>query len=299
MGLFVTEDWLRANYSLSDGTEIHLPVDCRLTPAARTLISDHHLVIKYLDEQGRLYVEKSTQGMHNTADLTDDAGERAELLAHSGEGVLLKPVHGLTSQDHYEEAACQLCQQGVQQKPDTMTHLNAHTLVSKADPRLAFRAKLDSTIAVAVWLQGEISEEAQGWLSDIRSVLGNIMRADAMDETLPHFVIGGLDEKAIHRLSHTPLPYLEHDHIVPSVEHGRDVRLLNLLRTSIRETEIAAAQIFIDRDFRVTRPDLMQGLNRLSSAVYVLMLLCLRLTQNKPWLSKDALIQALSLKDER
>lgn len=290
MGLFVTEDWLRANYSLSDGTEIHLPADCRLTPAARTLISDHHLVIKYLDEQGRLFVEKSAEERINEPD---------ELLVQSGEGVILKPVHGLTSQDQYEEAACQLCQQGVHKKPDTMTHLNAHTLVSKADPRLAFRAKLDSTIAVAVWLQGEISTEAQGWLSDIRSVLGNIMRADAMDEPLPHFVIGGLDEKAIHRLSHSPLPYLEHDHIVPSVEHGQDVRLLNLLRTSIRECEIAAAQIFIDRDFRVIRPDLMQGLNRLSSAVYVLMLLCLRLTHNKPWLTKEALLQALTLKDER
>lgn len=276
MGLFVTEDWLRANYSLSDGTEIHLPADCRLTPAARTLISDHHLVIKYLDEQGRLFVENENNATQQTTETPQ-----------------LKNVHGLTSQDSYTLSSCQLCQQEVVKKPDTMTHLNAYTLVSKADPRLGFRAKLDSTIAVAVWLQGEVSDYAQGWLTDIRSVLGNIMRADAMDEPLPHFVIGGLDEKAIHQLSHYPLKYLEHDHIVPAFEHGKNVRLLNLLRTSIRETEIVAATIFIDRDMVVKRPDIMQGLNRLSSAVYVLMLMCLRVEREKAWLTKEALLKAL------
>jgi len=277
MSLFVTEDWLRANYSLSDGTEIHLPADCRLTPAARTLISDHHLVIKYLDEQGRLFVEKpDEQNTQNTH-----------------ENVQLKHVHGLTSQDQRVMSSCQLCQQEVVKKPDTMTHLNAYTLVSKSDPRLGFRAKLDSTISMAVWLQGEVSDYAQSWLTDIRSVLGNIMRADAMDETLPHFVIDGLDEKAIHQLSHFPLKYLEHDHIVPAFEHGENVRLLNLLRTSIRETEIVAASIFIDRDLVVKRPDIMQGLNRLSSAVYVLMIMCLRVEREKAWLTKEALMQAL------
>lgn len=277
MSLFVTEDWLRANYNLSDGTEIHLPVDCRLTPAARTLISDHHLVIKYLDEQGRLFVEKPEEA--NTQSANDN--------------VQLKHVHGLTSQDQRVMSSCQLCQQEVVKKPDTMTHLNAYTLVSKSDPRLGFRAKLDSTISMAVWLQGEVSDYAQSWLTDIRSVLGNIMRADAMDETLPHFAIGGLDEKSIHQLSHFPLKYLEHDHIVPAFEHGKNVCLLNLLRTSIRETEIVAASIFIDRDLVVKRPDIMKGLNRLSSAVYVLMIMCLRVEREKAWLTKEALMQAL------
>lgn len=274
MGLFVTEDWLRTNYSLSDGTEIHLPADCRFTPAARTLISDHHLVVKYVDEQGRLFVEK------------DEVSEKKETPE-------LKQVHGLTSQDQRVVSSCQMCRQEVVKKPDTMTHLNAHTMVSKSDPRLAFRARLDSTIATAVWLQGEVSQEPQVWLNDIRSVLGNIMRADAMDETLPHFVIGGMDEKAIHQMSHFPLKYIDHDHIVPAFEHGRNVRLLNLLRTSIRETEISAASIFIDRDLVVKRPDLMQGLNRLSSAVYVLMIMCLRLEHGKEWLTKDEIIQRL------
>lgn len=278
MSNFITEDWLRANYSLSDGTEIRLPADCKLTPAARGLITDHHLVVKFHDEQGRLFVE-STEDKPTNNDSTYQPK--------------LKQVHGLTSQQGHVAAECQLCHQAVAKKPDTLTHLNAHTLVSKSDPRLAFRAKLDSCIAMAVWLQVEATVEPQRWLADIRSVLGNIMRADVLNETLTDFVIAGLDEKAIHKLSHQPLKYIGHDHIVPAVEHGRNACLLNLLRTEIRETETSAASIFINRDLVVSRPDLMQGLNRLSSAVYVLMLLCVLHETGKEWPTTEMLLAKL------
>lgn len=51
---FITEAWLRANHTLSEGAEIHLPADARLTPSARELLESRHLRIKFLDEQGRL-----------------------------------------------------------------------------------------------------------------------------------------------------------------------------------------------------------------------------------------------------
>ena len=54
-------------------------------------------------------------------------------------------------------------------------------------------------------------------------------------------------------------------------KQGVQVAVLNVLRAQIREAELYAAQIYITRDFRVKRPDIMQALNRLSSAVYVLM----------------------------
>ena len=276
MSNFITEDWLRASYSLSDGTEIRLPAGCRLTPAAHGLITDHHLVIKYYDEQGRLFVSEADEGI-GTA---DQSGTYQPALKH---------VHGLTSQQGYDVAACQLCHQAVAKKPDTLTHLNAHTLVSKSDPRLAFRAKLDSCIATAVWLQLEVSSNAQLWLADIRSVLGNIMRADALNETLNDFMIGGFDEDAIHKFSHNPIKYLEHDHVVPSSTDGRDSCLLNLLRAQVREVEVVAATIFIDRDLVVSRPDLMQALNRLSSAIYVLMLLCVRYEKEHGWPTQEIL----------
>ncbi len=79
-------------------------------------------------------------------------------------------------------------------KPDTLTHLTADTLVAKNDPRLAFRAVLDSTIALTVWLQIELAEPWQPWLTDIRSRLGNIMRADALEEPLAAQSIAGFSE---------------------------------------------------------------------------------------------------------
>jgi len=50
---------------------------------------------------------------------------------------------------------------------------------------------------------------------------------------------------------------------------------LNLLRTRVRETELAAARAF-ETESGFSRRDLIQGLNRLSSCVYIL--LCRRLS---------------------
>ncbi len=247
MNDFITEAWLRANHTLSEGGEIHLPADARLTPSARELLESRHLRVKFLDRQGRLFVEDDEQTP--------------------------QPVHVLTSSDHPPQACCELCHQPVGKKPDTLTHLTADTLVAKNDPRLAFRAVLDSTIALTVWLQIELAEPWQPWLTDIRSRLGNIMRADALEEPLAAQSIAGFSEAQLHRLSHQPLRYLGHDHLVPEARHGRDVALLNLLRSKVREAEVTAAQVFITPQFAVQRADIMQALNRLSSAVYVMMIL--------------------------
>ncbi len=74
MNDFITEAWLRANHTLSEGGEIHLPADARLTPSARELLESRHLRVKFLDRQGRLFVEDDEQTP--------------------------QPVHVLTSSDH-------------------------------------------------------------------------------------------------------------------------------------------------------------------------------------------------------
>nr|MUA49196.1 hypothetical protein [Klebsiella pneumoniae]MUF62997.1 hypothetical protein [Klebsiella pneumoniae] len=61
MNDFITEAWLRANHTLSEGGEIHLPADARLTPSARELLESRHLRVKFLDRQGRLFVEDDEQ----------------------------------------------------------------------------------------------------------------------------------------------------------------------------------------------------------------------------------------------
>lgn len=122
----------------------------------------------------------------------------------------------------------------------------------QSDPRLGFRAVLDSTIALAVWLQIELAEPWQPWLADIRSRLGNIMRADALGNRWASKRLSGFLTKICIGF-HQPLRYLDHDHLVPEASHGRDAALLNLLRTKVRETETVAAQVFITRSFEVLR----------------------------------------------
>lgn len=103
---FITEAWLRANHTLSEGAEIHLPAHSRLTPSARELLESRHLRIKFIDEQGSLFV--------------DDEQQQPQ------------PVHGLTSSDEHPQACCELCRQPVAKKPDTLTHLSAEKWSPKA-----------------------------------------------------------------------------------------------------------------------------------------------------------------------
>jgi ethanolamine utilization cobalamin adenosyltransferase len=254
--VYITEQWLAENVSLTPGGEVHLPASSRLTPAARDALNARQMRIRYQDEVGRVYVD-APQG--------DD----------------LQRVHPLTGSARHEAAHCLLCRQEVSRKPDALTHLDATTLVAKNDARIAFRGRVDSAIAQAVLLQTDwqarsVPAVAQQMLADIRSALGNVLRCETLGEPMPPIAMGEFDEAQIHAISHNPLKHLGHDHIVPAVEHGATVARLNVLRTAVREAEVAGAQAFIDERFAVSRGDVLQALNRLSSAVYVLMLIVLR-----------------------
>ncbi|MCL1952584.1 MAG: cobalamin adenosyltransferase, partial [Oscillospiraceae bacterium] len=61
-------------------------------------------------------------------------------------------------------------------------------------------------------------------------------------------------------------------HPVPHIGLGRLCLALNFLRTQVRETELAAANAFCLEGGAVERPDLLEALNRMSSAVYLLFL---------------------------
>ena len=260
LGPFITEDLLREKYSLGHGTELHFPRGTRLTPAAQGLLEDRKIVVKYVDEEGRTFV--STTG--------DTLAAKEEELTQ---------VNPLTSTDEWSYGSCLMCHQTLKQKPEVLTHIDFQNLVLKTDPRLKFRGKLDTLIGQAVLLQTEIKVEGAfggllaKWLEDIRSALGNLLKAEATDSEMPNVSLGDMDEKVIHAISHNPLKYLGHDHLMPDVVQGRNVALLNVLRAQVREAELLAADIYITRDFKVARPDIMAAINRLSSAIYVLMIL--------------------------
>ena len=264
MGMYITEDLLRKRFGLGHGTELHLPLDAKLTPAARALLHERRIQVKYADEAGRVFLDE-----------TPDARTPE-----------LKRVHPLTGDAARHTGSCLMCGQAIGKKPDTLTHLDAGSLIVKNDPRLKLRGKLDSAIAHAVLTQAEFDPQGRFpalllWLADIRSALGNALKAEVAGTDMPPVAMGDMDEETIHALSHNPLKYLGHDHLVPEAGQGVRVARLNLLRAQIREAELYAADVYIARDFTVIRPDIMQGLNRLSSAVYVLMLLTYLAEQGK------------------
>ena len=79
----------------------------------------------------------------------------------------------------------------------------------------------------------------------------------------------GLDSEAIRRTSHHVKEQIGIPHPVPNYRMGRLCVALNRLRTQVREVELCAAQAFF-RDDHIERTDIIEGLNRLSSCIYII-----------------------------
>jgi len=154
-------------------------------------------------------------------------------------------------------------------KSEHMTQLLGDTLVSKSHPRILLRGKLDSLGAQVVFIQCELAEDLAlvAELQEIGDVLHELMAAEVLDRPFGRETILGLTFDQLREQSHNPQKYFGVQAMVaPDAGQGRTYALLNLLRTAVREAELAAVTAF-----EAERQDLALGLNRLSSAVYILM----------------------------
>lgn len=258
---FLTEAELRTRFGLGQGSEIRLGADERLTPSAAEFVRTRNIrVITVTDDGAVAVVDK-------------DGGE--------------KRVNPLRIETETPGRTCVMCGQNVVKKPEGMTHLDATTLVPKTHPRIVLRGKIDAAIAATVVVQtqfdckGKLPATLKLWLGDLRSWLGRIMRSEVTGEHLPELAMGEFTLEVIHAISHNPKKYVGHEHIVADETHGRNVALLNWLRAQVRELELAAVQTFETPEMTLTRSDIVEALNRLSSAIYVLMLLTLAAEQGK------------------
>ena len=114
---------------------------------------------------------------------------------------------------------------------------------------------------------GKLPAVLRNGLSDINVWLWQLLQAEVSGEAMPEQSLCGMNAEAIRLVSHDPMTYLGQGHIVPDVALGPNVALLNWLRAQVREVEVAYVQVGMDRE------DMLTSLNRLSSAIYVLMLL--------------------------
>lgn len=161
-------------------------------------------------------------------------------------------------------------------KPEHMTQLFGNKLVCKDHPRILFRGKLDSLQASVVLAQAMIqasggSAQLIGDLGDILKDLREMMRCEVLDEEMRTETVIGLTHAELREHSHNPMKYYNiRQMVLPDYTMGTEYALLNQLRAAVRETEVAACTAFhVEKKY--IRNDIIEELNRLSSALHIMM----------------------------
>lgn len=161
-------------------------------------------------------------------------------------------------------------------KPEHMCQLYDNVLVPKNHPRILFRGKLDSLQALVVldqvlMVESGSSERLLSDMGNILEILREIMRCDVLNEEFRNQRIIGLSHAELREHSHNPMKFYKiKQMLLPDYSMGKEYALLNQLRTAIRETEVAAATAFQEGG-KYARMDLIEELNRLSSALHIMM----------------------------
>ncbi len=162
------------------------------------------------------------------------------------------------------------------EKPEHMTHLYGNVLVAKNHPRIRFRGKLDSLQALIVLAQAEIvaagdKEGVLDDLSNILSVLREMMRCDVLEEPFINESIIGLNHSELRDHSHHPQKYYAiKQMLLPEFPMGVTYAWLNRIRTEVRSCEITALDAYLEQG-KLKRPEIVECLNRLSSALHIMM----------------------------
>ena len=233
----LTDIELRAKWYREPTKVIYVPDGVMLTPAARDFIAEHGLVMEKEKKLPEMTVEKT---------LPDGAKGRY-VIAATGKRV--------------------------DQKPEEMTHLHGNILVPKTHPRIAFRGKIDSLMADFLCLQEEANEAGETELAlalgSLLDAVRSILAAEVKDEPLGELRMLDMDSETLRRMSHDLLKNFGVQHPIPSADMGRLCLALNRLRTRSREAELAAAHAF-ERENGFERQDILEAMNRLSSAIYIL-----------------------------
>ena len=247
----ITEDFLRLELRNAQPETYYVPEGKILTPAAREYLQQRKI--------------KIAKGEPPEASPAEPAAPAAPAPAAAPAAAAAPTAK---YRDH-ETGAFYM------EKPEHMTQLFGNELVTKNHPRILFRGKLDSLQAMVVLDQALIAADGnQKLVDDLGSILDNLremMRCDVLDETYCRQTIIGLTHQELRERSHNPQKFFGiKQMLLPDYTMGRDYALLNQLRAAIRETEVAAATAFLTGS-KCTRPDIMEELNRLSSALHIMM----------------------------
>ena len=151
-------------------------------------------------------------------------------------------------------------------KPEHMTHLNGDQLVPKSHPVIRFRGMVDA-LEAELLLCGFHCPGLKEQLQQLLDLTRQLIAADVLGEPVKEINLLGLTAQQLRDHSHFPQKYYDTPHFMPGFEDSQPLLRLNHLRTTIRSTELAAIDAY------PTRTDMIQALNRMSSAVYIMMIM--------------------------
>lgn len=153
------------------------------------------------------------------------------------------------------------------EKPEHYTHLRDNILVPKTHPVIAFRSAMDTLQAQLLLAQAAVPDNMKAKVGEILALAGNIIRWDVLQEPADFSKLLGLTPDQLRQHSHYPQKFYGVPHFMPAHTDGAAMLQLNLARCAVRQGELCAAHAYGQQ-----RPDLLQALNRMSSAVYILMI---------------------------
>ncbi len=244
----LNESMLRAKPLPEGISEYCVAADVFVTPLAKEYLRDRGIaLVKGSTVETQIKPRMMTQSMTRTP--VPDYGKNTFIDAKTGRGYAKKPEH--------------------------MTHLRGNLLIPKTDARIALRGQLDSLMALLISLQCDSEQLGCHLLTldlgDLLECVRQILGAEVKEVPLDTTKILGLDTDMLRYQSHNVKKYFGIDHPIPDYTMGKTAASINLLRTKVRETELAAARAFMTPD-GIEREDIIRQLNRLSSAVYIIFL---------------------------
>ncbi len=155
----------------------------------------------------------------------------------------------------------------MEEKPEHMTHLSGDILVPKTHPRIVLRGMVDTLEGELLLCAASATGEMRTGLEEALTFARQLLRHEVLNEPVTEVRLGGMDEKEIRVRSHRPQDFYGQPHFMPSPTDGLLLLQINRARSLARQTELAAAVAFPEG-----RQDLLQGYNRLSSYLYLLMI---------------------------
>ena len=261
----ITEAALRDELKLSRPKNYIIPEGMLLSPAAKEFLQQRQIRILRAGEEAEKAEEAKKEVQSDTPKKKQkeyQATAVLEMPTVETEGKKPKFVDYETGAFYYE-------------KPEYMTHLVGNVLVMKNSPRIFFRGKLDSLEALMITNQCILLEAHEDKLvADLQDVLGNVRemtRCEVLDEPYERETMIGLTHAELRERSHNPMKFYKIKQMVlPDYTLGKTYALLNQIRTAVRETEVAAAMAFQEGK-QVKRTDIIEELNRMSSAIHIIM----------------------------